>query len=115
MFLVSCFLFFLDDAYLEKNTPPEGEELSFEVSYSEMVTETPERNKWKKSDIKKEDYALTVSKPSAVSLVTSRGSSPSPHGDCSSSLCVREGTGTGLPPVLCVSWVLFCVYAPRIS
>ncbi|XP_021499155.1 rho GTPase-activating protein 28 isoform X1 [Meriones unguiculatus] len=48
-----------DDDYLEKNIPPEGEELSFEVSYSEVVTETPDRNKWKKSDIKKEDYALT--------------------------------------------------------
>ncbi|XP_052049370.1 rho GTPase-activating protein 28 [Apodemus sylvaticus] len=48
-----------DDDYLEKNIPPEAEELSFEVSYSEMVTETPDRNKWKKSDIKKEDYVLT--------------------------------------------------------
>ncbi|GAB1301289.1 Rho GTPase-activating protein 28 [Apodemus speciosus] len=48
-----------DDVYLEKNIPPEAEELSFEVSYSEMVTETPDRNKWKKSDIKKEDYVLT--------------------------------------------------------
>ncbi|XP_076774162.1 rho GTPase-activating protein 28 isoform X2 [Arvicanthis niloticus] len=48
-----------DDEYLEKNIPPEAEELSFEVSYSEMVTETPDRNKWKKSDIKKEDYVLT--------------------------------------------------------
>ncbi|XP_057614536.1 rho GTPase-activating protein 28 [Chionomys nivalis] len=48
-----------DDDYLEKNIPPEAEELSFEVSYSEMVTEAPNRNKWKKSDIKKEDYALT--------------------------------------------------------
>ncbi|XP_051010421.1 rho GTPase-activating protein 28 [Acomys russatus] len=48
-----------DDAYLAKSVPPEGEELSFEVSYSEMVTEMPERNKWKKSDIKKEDYTLT--------------------------------------------------------
>ncbi|XP_076405939.1 rho GTPase-activating protein 28 isoform X1 [Peromyscus maniculatus bairdii] len=48
-----------DDDYLEKNIPPEAEELSFEVSYSEMVTETPNRTKWKKSDIKKEDYALT--------------------------------------------------------
>ncbi|XP_032755534.1 rho GTPase-activating protein 28 isoform X1 [Rattus rattus] len=47
-----------DDDYLEKNIPPEAEELSFEVSYSEMVTETPDRNKWKKSDIKKEDYVL---------------------------------------------------------
>lgn len=47
-----------DDDYLEKNVPPEAGELSFEVSYSEMVTETPDRNKWKKSDIKKEDYVL---------------------------------------------------------
>lgn len=47
-----------DDDYLEKNIPPEAEELSFEVSYSEMVSETPDRNKWKKSDIKKEDYVL---------------------------------------------------------
>lgn len=58
-FFLSCFI--LDDDYLEKNIPPEAEELSFEVSYSEMVTEAPNRNKWKKSDIKKEDYALTVS------------------------------------------------------
>uniref|UniRef100_A0A8C6RJF0 Rho GTPase activating protein 28 n=3 Tax=Nannospalax galili TaxID=1026970 RepID=A0A8C6RJF0_NANGA len=48
-----------DDDYLEKNIPPEVEELSFEVSYSEMVTESPKRHKWKKSDIKKEDYVLT--------------------------------------------------------
>uniref|UniRef100_A0A8C9AUV1 Rho GTPase activating protein 28 n=1 Tax=Prolemur simus TaxID=1328070 RepID=A0A8C9AUV1_PROSS len=48
-----------DDDYLEKNIPPEAEELSFEVSYSEMVTEAPKRNKLKKSEIKKEDYALT--------------------------------------------------------
>ncbi|KAL1770941.1 rho GTPase-activating protein 28 [Sigmodon hispidus] len=47
------------DDYLEKKVPPKAEELSFEVSYSEMVTEIPNRNKWKKSDIKKEDYALT--------------------------------------------------------
>ncbi|XP_073068921.1 rho GTPase-activating protein 28 isoform X3 [Manis javanica] len=47
------------DDYLEKNIPPETEELSFEVSYSEMVTEAPKRNKFKKSDFKKEDYALT--------------------------------------------------------
>ncbi|XP_012581368.1 PREDICTED: rho GTPase-activating protein 28 isoform X2 [Condylura cristata] len=38
---------------------PEVEELSFEVSYSEMVTDAPKRNKSKKSDFKKEDYALT--------------------------------------------------------
>ncbi|KAG8521098.1 Rho GTPase-activating protein 28, partial [Galemys pyrenaicus] len=44
---------------LEKNILPEAEELSFEVSYSEMVTEAPKRNKSKKSDFKKEDYALT--------------------------------------------------------
>ncbi|XP_045043890.2 rho GTPase-activating protein 28 isoform X2 [Desmodus rotundus] len=48
-----------DDDYLEKNIPPEAEELSFEVSYSEMVTEAPKRNKFKKSDFKKEDYVLT--------------------------------------------------------
>nr|XP_012601637.1 rho GTPase-activating protein 28 isoform X2 [Microcebus murinus] len=48
-----------DNDYLEKNIPPEAEELSFEVSYSEMVTEAPKRNKLKKSEIKKEDYALT--------------------------------------------------------
>uniref|UniRef100_A0A2K6E0S7 Rho GTPase activating protein 28 n=1 Tax=Macaca nemestrina TaxID=9545 RepID=A0A2K6E0S7_MACNE len=48
-----------DDDYLEKNIPPEAEELSFEVSYSEMVTEALKRNKLKKSDIKKEDYVLT--------------------------------------------------------
>ncbi|XP_023576126.1 rho GTPase-activating protein 28 isoform X2 [Octodon degus] len=50
----------LSDAdYLEKDIPTEAEELSFEVSYSEMVTEAPKRNKLKKSEIKKEDYALT--------------------------------------------------------
>ncbi|XP_007972799.1 rho GTPase-activating protein 28 isoform X3 [Chlorocebus sabaeus] len=48
-----------DDDYLEKNIPPEAEELSFEVSYSEMVTEALKRNKLKKSEIKKEDYVLT--------------------------------------------------------
>ncbi|XP_030891294.1 rho GTPase-activating protein 28 isoform X3 [Leptonychotes weddellii] len=48
-----------DDDYLRKNIPPETEELSFEVSYSEMVTEAPKRSKFKKSDFKKEDYALT--------------------------------------------------------
>ncbi|KAM8950388.1 rho GTPase-activating protein 28 [Lycaon pictus] len=48
-----------DDNYLEKNIVPETEELSFEVSYSEMVTEVPKRTKFKKSDFKKEDYALT--------------------------------------------------------
>ncbi|XP_053520278.1 rho GTPase-activating protein 28 isoform X3 [Artibeus jamaicensis] len=48
-----------DDDYLEKNIPQEAEELSFEVSYSEMVTEAPKRNKFKKSDFKKEDYVLT--------------------------------------------------------
>ncbi|XP_031224508.1 rho GTPase-activating protein 28 isoform X2 [Mastomys coucha] len=47
-----------DDDYLEKNIPPEAEELSFEVSYSEMVTETSHRSKWKKSDIKKDDCVL---------------------------------------------------------
>uniref|UniRef100_A0A480VFS9 Rho GTPase-activating protein 28 isoform X2 n=1 Tax=Sus scrofa TaxID=9823 RepID=A0A480VFS9_PIG len=51
-----------DDDYLEKNIPSEAEELSFEVSYSEMVTEAPKRNKFKKSDFKKEDYVLPVSK-----------------------------------------------------
>ncbi|XP_045234169.2 rho GTPase-activating protein 28 isoform X2 [Macaca fascicularis] len=48
-----------DDDYLEKNIPPEAEELSFEVSYSEMVTAALKRNKLKKSEIKKEDYVLT--------------------------------------------------------
>uniref|UniRef100_A0A2I3G451 Rho GTPase activating protein 28 n=1 Tax=Nomascus leucogenys TaxID=61853 RepID=A0A2I3G451_NOMLE len=48
-----------DDDYLEKNIPPEAEELSFEVSYSEVVTEALKRNKLKKSEIKKEDYVLT--------------------------------------------------------
>lgn len=55
-------IFFLDDVYLEKNIPPETEELSFEVSYSEMVTEIPKRNKFKKSEFKKEDFTLTVCK-----------------------------------------------------
>ncbi|XP_004467018.1 rho GTPase-activating protein 28 isoform X2 [Dasypus novemcinctus] len=45
--------------FLEKNIAPEAEELSFEVSYSEMVTEAPKRNTFKRSDIKKEDCALT--------------------------------------------------------
>ncbi|KAM8780876.1 rho GTPase-activating protein 28 isoform 6-T7 [Rhynchonycteris naso] len=48
-----------DDDYLEKHIPPGAEELSFEVSYSEMVTDSPKRNKFKKSDFKKEDYVLT--------------------------------------------------------
>ncbi|XP_027994985.2 rho GTPase-activating protein 28 [Eptesicus fuscus] len=48
-----------DDDYRVKNIPPEAEELSFEVSYSEMVTEAPKRNKFKKSDFKKEDYVFT--------------------------------------------------------
>ncbi|TKC36234.1 hypothetical protein EI555_013030 [Monodon monoceros] len=47
-----------DDEYLEKDIPLQAEELSFEVSYSEMVTEAPKRNKLKKSDFKKEDYVL---------------------------------------------------------
>ncbi|XP_074208568.1 rho GTPase-activating protein 28 isoform X5 [Camelus bactrianus] len=47
-----------DDDYLEKNISSETEELSYEVSYSEMVTEAPKRNKLKKSDFKKEDYVL---------------------------------------------------------
>ncbi|KAM5136635.1 rho GTPase-activating protein 28 isoform 3-T4 [Callospermophilus lateralis] len=49
----------LSDDYLEKDIPAEAEEVSFEVSYSEMVTEAPKRNRSKKSEIKKEDYALT--------------------------------------------------------
>lgn len=53
--------FFLDDDYQVKNIPPEAEELSFEVSYSEMVTEAPRKSKFKKSDFKKEDYVFTVS------------------------------------------------------
>uniref|UniRef100_G1SJG6 Rho GTPase activating protein 28 n=1 Tax=Oryctolagus cuniculus TaxID=9986 RepID=G1SJG6_RABIT len=48
-----------DGGYLGKNIPPETEELSFEISYSEMVTEAPKRSKFKKLEIKKEDYALT--------------------------------------------------------
>ncbi|XP_036274653.2 rho GTPase-activating protein 28 isoform X3 [Pipistrellus kuhlii] len=48
-----------DDDYQVKNIPPEAEELSFEVSYSEMVTEAPKRSKFKKSDFKKEDYVFT--------------------------------------------------------
>ncbi|KAM5221983.1 rho GTPase-activating protein 28 [Ctenodactylus gundi] len=48
-----------DDDCLEKNIPAEAEELSFEVSYSEMLTEAPKGNKVKKSEIKKEDCALT--------------------------------------------------------
>ncbi|XP_042638005.1 rho GTPase-activating protein 28 [Orycteropus afer afer] len=48
-----------DDYYLEKDIPSEAEELSFEISYSEMITEASKRNKLKKSVIKKEDYALT--------------------------------------------------------
>lgn len=59
VFYILCFL---DDDYLKKNIPPDAEELSFEVSYSEMVTDAPKRNKFKKSDFKKEDYVLTVSK-----------------------------------------------------
>ncbi|XP_059976896.1 rho GTPase-activating protein 28 isoform X1 [Lagenorhynchus albirostris] len=47
-----------DDEYLEKDIPLQAEELSFEESYSEMVTEAPKRNKLKKSDFKKEDYVL---------------------------------------------------------
>nr|XP_040131036.1 rho GTPase-activating protein 28 isoform X4 [Ictidomys tridecemlineatus] len=49
----------LSDDYLEKDIPAETEEVSFEVSYSEMITEAPKRNRSKKSEIKKEDYALT--------------------------------------------------------
>ncbi|XP_069885649.1 rho GTPase-activating protein 28 isoform X3 [Dipodomys merriami] len=45
--------------YLEKNIPAEAEELSFEISYSEMIADTPKRNKCKKSEIKKEECALT--------------------------------------------------------
>ncbi|KAM6218380.1 rho GTPase-activating protein 28 [Rhynchocyon petersi] len=48
-----------DGCNLEKNIPPEAEELSFEISYSEVITETPKRNKLKKSVIKKEDFVLT--------------------------------------------------------
>lgn len=53
---------FLDDDYLEKNIPTEAEELSFEISYSEMVTEAPKTNNLKKLELKKEDCVLTVSK-----------------------------------------------------
>ncbi|XP_055994215.1 rho GTPase-activating protein 28 [Sorex fumeus] len=48
-----------DDDYLEKTVSPEAEELSFEVSYSEIITEAPKKSKFKKYDFKKEDYALT--------------------------------------------------------
>ncbi|XP_076992052.1 rho GTPase-activating protein 28 isoform X2 [Tamandua tetradactyla] len=47
------------DGYLEKSVSPQAEELSFDVSYSEMVTEAPKISKFKKSDLKKEDYSLT--------------------------------------------------------
>ncbi|XP_043745555.1 rho GTPase-activating protein 28 isoform X5 [Cervus elaphus] len=47
-----------DDEYLEKNIPVEAEELSFEVSYSEKLTQAPKRNRFKKLDFKKEDYVL---------------------------------------------------------
>ena len=46
----------LDDEYLEKNILVEAEELSFEVSYSEKLTQAPKRNRFKKLDFKKEDY-----------------------------------------------------------
>ncbi|KAM4841495.1 rho GTPase-activating protein 28 isoform 2-T2 [Thomomys bottae] len=45
--------------YLEKNIPAEAEELSFEISYSEMIANAPKRNKCNKSEIKKEECALT--------------------------------------------------------
>ncbi|XP_040826496.1 rho GTPase-activating protein 28 [Ochotona curzoniae] len=48
-----------DDDYLEKNIPTEAEELSFEISYSEMVTEAPKTNNLKKLELKKEDCVLT--------------------------------------------------------
>uniref|UniRef100_A0A8C5KY95 Rho GTPase activating protein 28 n=1 Tax=Jaculus jaculus TaxID=51337 RepID=A0A8C5KY95_JACJA len=48
-----------DNDYLEKDIPPEAEKLSFDISYSEMVTEAPKRNQLKKSDVKKEDHVLT--------------------------------------------------------
>uniref|UniRef100_A0A452FP28 Rho GTPase activating protein 28 n=1 Tax=Capra hircus TaxID=9925 RepID=A0A452FP28_CAPHI len=47
-----------DDEYLEKNILVEAEELSFEVSYSEKLTQAPKRNRFKKLDFKKEDYVL---------------------------------------------------------
>ncbi|XP_070308772.1 rho GTPase-activating protein 28 isoform X2 [Odocoileus virginianus] len=47
-----------DDEYLEKNISVEAEELSFEVSYSEKLTQAPKRNRFKKLDFKKEDYVL---------------------------------------------------------
>ncbi|XP_040120586.1 rho GTPase-activating protein 28 isoform X2 [Oryx dammah] len=47
-----------DDEYLDKNIPVEAEELSFEVSYSEKLTQAPKRNRFKKLDFKKEDYVL---------------------------------------------------------
>lgn len=48
-----------DVDYLETTISPEAEELSFEVSYSEIVTEAPKKSKFKKTDFKKEDYAST--------------------------------------------------------
>lgn len=104
-------MFHLDDDYLEKNIPPEAEELSFEVSYSEVVTETPDRNKWKKSDIKKEDYVLPVSKASAVSLITSRDAF------CVDlwivfffSVCVRELGRPGTSTVCPLGYALMCCF-----
>ncbi|XP_075389282.1 rho GTPase-activating protein 28 isoform X1 [Tenrec ecaudatus] len=47
------------DHDVEKDIPPEAEELSFEISYSEMIAEAPKRNKLKKAALKKEDFALT--------------------------------------------------------
>ncbi|XP_004611848.3 rho GTPase-activating protein 28 isoform X1 [Sorex araneus] len=48
-----------DDDFLEKTVSPEAEELSFEVSYSEIISEAPKKSKFKKYDFKKEDFALT--------------------------------------------------------
>ncbi|CAI9164652.1 unnamed protein product [Rangifer tarandus platyrhynchus] len=47
-----------NDEDLEKNILVEAEELSFEVSYSEKLTQAPKRNRFKKLDFKKEDYVL---------------------------------------------------------
>ncbi|OWK01601.1 hypothetical protein Celaphus_00017699 [Cervus elaphus hippelaphus] len=41
-----------------QNVASEAEELSFEVSYSEKLTQAPKRNRFKKLDFKKEDYVL---------------------------------------------------------
>jgi hypothetical protein len=76
--------------------------LSFEVSYSELITEAPKRNKFKKSEIKKEDYALTVSKTFHDQSITSCDFS---RGQNKVNLCIctrgleRPAITWGAPPV----------------